>query len=379
MAEWPIVPWRSRGLLDELLPEISTDVLAALLAKPEDARLAEGPHFEFKAEWTPRHVAKAVAALANTEGGFLIFGAEAAPNGVLRGFPGLEAGREWPREIANNIIGHVSPLPAWEVFSAVAPGNADRAVVVVKVPWSHRTPHVRVTDGRIYQRSPGGTSDPIRDRATLDVLVQRGLANERALTERAERFFDRLPALHSPDYDRVRKFQFAAVATPLPFGAFDQPGLLTARGAKEAASFFMPNRDLGDGVTSGLLQDGLRIQFGEKWLHLSKDGTVELMWQSSDHASIPVAALDGLLEDVLAAQARLPRPVREARVFIRFGGNTVDLTTGWGAVIGQRGEIPWEFNWTAETLTGVEASSTFRQEFQRRLWRAAGVDAYDPD
>lgn len=371
--------WRERGVLDDLLPETTAGALDAMMKRPPDERPSEGLFFEFKAVWTPKHIAKVVGAFANTQGGFLFLGADAL-NGQLHSLPGLDCGTDWAAEVARNIIGHISPLPAWEVIRVLVPGSTNREVVIVKVPRSHRTPHIATVSGRIYQRSPGGTSDPITDRATLDLVVRRGLDDHQAVVDRAERFVDRLPALHSLDYDRVRKFQFAAVAVPLPLGAFQQAKLLTARGAKDATSFFArPNRDLGDGIRKGILQDGVVLTFGDKQVNVFKDGTVELMWQSGEYPKIPVVALDGLLEDMLTAQARLTHPIRESRVFIRFGGNDVDLATGWGAAGGWRESVPWEFKWHAETATGVDGSRPFREEFMRRLWRSVGVDAYDPE
>src|SRR5689334_19013841 len=61
--------------LDALLPEITTATLSALVAR--DERPTEGTYYEFKSEFTARHVAKTVSAFANTDGGFLIFGAQA--------------------------------------------------------------------------------------------------------------------------------------------------------------------------------------------------------------------------------------------------------------------------------------------------------------
>lgn len=85
-----------------------------------------------------------------------------ATAGRLSGFSGLERGREWVREVSNAVVGHISPLPAWNLAPVPSPECADRDVVVVRVPASDRTPHVRTADGVIYQRSPGETSEPVK-------------------------------------------------------------------------------------------------------------------------------------------------------------------------------------------------------------------------
>jgi len=362
--------------LDQLLPDITTAGLGRLLERPIDERPAEGLFFEFKSEWTPRHVSKTVAAFANAQGGFLLIGATER-QGALVGFPGVDRAMEWPREVANNVVAHLSPLPVWEVFCVPSPENSERDVVVVKVPYSKRAPHVDTNTGRIYQRSPGGTSAPISDRASLDILVRRGQNEEAAIAARADALFaTRPPHRLGATTLSVSKYQYGIVSVPVPLGAFQQRGLFTERQAGEVAS----RLSSASGYLSGwsnitLGENGVR--FSANWgveLTLFRDGTLECFLRKEEN-SVAMTMLTGVAREVLAAQGNLLTPAREAHLFVRFGSIDVKLIEhGMG---GAHRDAPslWEF----DALAACADPRPVVGEFERRLWRAAGRVVFDPD
>ncbi len=367
--------------LDVLLPEVSTAALRVLLGRRSDERPAEGLFYEFKSDFTPRHVAKTVSAFANTLGGFLVFGAT-TEQGHLEAFPGLPDATEWPREVANNIIEQVSPLPSWEPFVVESPTAAPRVVLVVKVPPSRRTPHIVTTSGRIYQRSPGGTSDPIRDRATLDLLVRRGLDGERAVRERAEHHLQDF-VLQDPIsfYLGSTEASFVVVAVPTPFGSAPQVGLLTSSGYLGSPALFVPGSILTDGHPVGMVEEGVRLDFGsDARVLVLQDGTLTLAWRGR-HPFLPVPTMARMLGDLLAAQRRLHPPVHESRVFVLLQtGGQVHLSERMDArVPGRNVTAPIRWRWETDAVTAGESLRDAMEEFSRRLWRAAGVEEFDPD
>lgn len=145
----------------------------------------EGWYIEYKREHIqPKALAKAVAAFANTHGGWLFLGVDEVSEGkhTAEAFPGIDTRGvdltlQWLRQAMN---AHVSPLPHFESKVLQGPCDsirlaADRFVIVVQVPESNNTPHVS-SDGRIYIRVADSSEpqDYIKERFLLDELVRRG-------------------------------------------------------------------------------------------------------------------------------------------------------------------------------------------------------------
>ena len=108
------------------------------LASPVDARPAEGIRLDFKSEWKS-DLGRTVAALANTEGGIVIFGVTADADNSE--FPADLVGVNWPDEaelrISNHIASTVRLIPRFEVVS-------------VLLSTSKRAPVLRVSPGPDY-------------------------------------------------------------------------------------------------------------------------------------------------------------------------------------------------------------------------------------
>jgi hypothetical protein len=329
--------------------------------------------FEFKGEWTPRHVAKTVAAFANSSGGFLFFGAEAT-EGKLAAFPGLPGGKEWAREIANNIVGHVSPLPAWEVIEVPTPTGSG-CVVAVRVDASRRTPHILCTSGVVYARSPGGTSDPVKDRASLDLLVERGRAGDAAVSERAKDLFERIPAL-----EPGRGWHFTVVTVPLPYGSAFQRDLLTRQGY-QGAQYHFRGGILVNGAIDGVEEEGVRLRFGQAKVGLYQDGALWLSF-SLPTDFVPATPLARLVVDLLVTQRRLPTPAYETRVVFRLDTEVdMDLRE---RIDPPRGAVspspaPRRWKWMSDVSLGSNSAiAGVADEFRRRIWRATGAEEFEP-
>ena len=155
--------------------------------EPEDlAILREVPeswYVEYKRTIDdPKTLAKALGALANTYGGWLIIGVDQSdnPKNTAQEFVGLthEQLSLLLQRLGSSINAHIRPVPHYDhrilagACETIGLGE-ERSIVVIHVPMSVRTPHIH-SDGRVYQRV-GDTSQPqpIRERRLLDELLQR--------------------------------------------------------------------------------------------------------------------------------------------------------------------------------------------------------------
>ena len=141
----------------------------------------ESWYVEYKRQMIePRKLAKALAAFANTYGGWLFIGVEE---------PGADNSTECPGILAEEVEGavhrlrntaaaNVNPIPFFR--STVIPGpctemglGEGKAVIAIEIPRSITAPHVH-RDGRIYVRVDDGSEVPESDRFLLDQLWRRG-------------------------------------------------------------------------------------------------------------------------------------------------------------------------------------------------------------
>lgn len=161
------------------LAKLKARDLAALREVPE------GWWIEYKRQPNGKlGIAKSISAFANSEGGWLFYGVnEVDVDGEKRAgtFDGVSVSslasvRNDIRTAANH---HVRPTPFYEVRALRGPCDeiglpADRAVVVVLVPYGHDAPYIH-SRGVVYRRK-ADEADPVRetDRNRLDMLWERG-------------------------------------------------------------------------------------------------------------------------------------------------------------------------------------------------------------
>lgn len=365
--------------LDSLLDigNATAVTLRRFLDAPEWQRPNEGLHFEHKADLSRdvEQVPKAVSAFANAEGGFLFLGAK-AEKGTLVGFPGLPAGEEWPRRVSDLIL-PISPQPIWRPHSIACPEDAAKQVLILKVEQSPDPPHV--LGGKVYVRTPGGTSDPVRDRATLDRLIERGREGRRLVRERTAQIEDdwtwRWPA---------GCWGFSAVAIPLPFGCSPNPKLLT-RGGYDAAAQELNGTTLQGGYVVGALEDGVRIAFGAmNVVRRFSDGSMQAACESVRlHPSsenlrnmIEVSYLGVVVRDLLAFQAG--RGVETVSLSVLLIPENKRLYGGQAHVRLVDEVIPLHDRWAWSTTTGTNhgSATACANEMIARLWRATGEPTF---
>ena len=143
----------------------------------------EGWYIEYKRELpNASSIAKSISAFANTYGGWLFYGiAELSKTEpIADGFPGVpQSSVDGALQSLRNAVGaQLAPTPHFE--SAVVHGPdadlglpADRAIIIIRVPWGPAAPYVH-KDGRIYRRVADGSDPrPENDRFVLDQLWKR--------------------------------------------------------------------------------------------------------------------------------------------------------------------------------------------------------------
>lgn len=170
------------------IDELETLDLAKLRA------VSEGWHVEYKRELPDRaKLAKSLSAFANHYGGWLFIGVAEAPNGsqCAGDFLGIDenATSDAIQRLQDAAKSHVNPAPYFRHTilrgpCAVSGLPEGRAMLVILVPSGATPPYIHAS-GRIYRRI-ADSSDPKHetDRATLDLLWERGSKNYDRLREK---------------------------------------------------------------------------------------------------------------------------------------------------------------------------------------------------
>lgn len=143
----------------------------------KENEIAEGLYFEYKSEF-PENLAKIVASLANTFGGWIIIGADARnPSNIPLSFPGIPT-IDNPKDRFRHICrDSISPVPLFSSKLINLP-DTGKGVLIARIEESAYPPHI-TRDGRIYRRNSEG-SDPVpeNDRYTLDRLFEKSRQNK---------------------------------------------------------------------------------------------------------------------------------------------------------------------------------------------------------
>jgi hypothetical protein len=145
--------------------------------------VAEGWYVEYKQEVpNASSIAKSIAALANTYGGWLFYGiAEKSKDEPTAGsFPGIDATKVDAvlQQIRNAVAMLLSPVAHFEVKPVFGPYEPiglpqGRAIVCIQVPWSPIAPHIH-HKGLIYRRVADSSDPrPENDRFVVDQMLER--------------------------------------------------------------------------------------------------------------------------------------------------------------------------------------------------------------
>jgi hypothetical protein len=144
----------------------------------------EGAVLDYKEDF-PNNLEKTLAAMANTLGGIVLIGvAEDTENRPVVPVKGIEFKRGLSERVINIILGNITPpfIPEVSVASDV---NQQRALIIIRIPQSHQTPHAISGNTQVYLRT--GNRNKPEELAAVDHV--EWLMNGRKKTEQ---FRDRL-------------------------------------------------------------------------------------------------------------------------------------------------------------------------------------------
>lgn len=153
--------------------------------------VSEGWYVEYKRDLpNARSIAKTVSSFANSDGGWIFYGVEELSRAepTAGQFPGIEmSDREsLVQGVRQAVAAHLSPAPHFDAVVLQGPCEAlslgaNRAILVVSVPWSPTAPHIH-SGGQVYRRVADG-SEPFaeNDRFAFDQLFRRSRRQEKAL------------------------------------------------------------------------------------------------------------------------------------------------------------------------------------------------------
>lgn len=170
---------------------------AAVLQRLVDDRVAEGLFVEYKERPpAPDAIAKAIAAFANSRGGWLFIGVAAKDN-VAELVQGCDR-KEWPgidAKVRDSCKSHITPFPYFE--TRIVEIGVERTVCVVRIPPSDECPHI-TRDGRVYVRKADSSSPvALAERSQLDALYARSETSLRDFARFAVDEREPVPGIHS--------------------------------------------------------------------------------------------------------------------------------------------------------------------------------------
>jgi hypothetical protein len=193
---------------------------------PEDLQLlitrkvAEGYYVEYKREMPKStKIARSLASLANTYGGWYIVGVETDSHNVATAVSGFNSTScHDPISVVRDLVkDHIDPVPIF--FPQVITLDTGHLVLTVYVPDKQETPFI-TKEGRIYRRT-NDSSDPVTEtsRYDLDQLVERG----KEVSKRFARFSKDERTFSKTEEDGWLKIYIS----PYPFGLIEHPDVFS--------------------------------------------------------------------------------------------------------------------------------------------------------
>lgn len=269
-----------------------------------EREVAEGVFVEFKRDLTEnKKIAKAIAAFANTQGGWLVIGIDEGPGGVAKSRPGIEGkGRDFRALFRNICRDLITPFP--EHFVRIATNPEGRSLVAIEVPKSNDTPHL-CFDGTIPLRLAASTRN-------IDASNHQELNR---LVERSRRFRERYLEFASDERAGTHGYQYGpllslylwpveAVGTKFPIEQ-----LMVSGGLRKIRDHLSQHLPIA-------IWEGVKVMSGGSDITVP-EGTSRLPFDSVySHGGIlyfeqgPRGGLYGELHPAGAARLRIPLGVR---------------------------------------------------------------------
>lgn len=179
--------------------------------------IPEGARLDYKKEPSStdpqKQIAKAVSALANTQGGVLVFGVGTHPGTNRPAWPssGMPADSSFEARIVRWCIEHIDPPITPQVGYITHPSDSSKAFAVLRVEPSLFTPHTVDGGTRVYVRR-ADNSDPC-DATIYEIELLRD-RRRREMESHEKHFADLVERIAPPETRRERRC-YSLVITPM--------------------------------------------------------------------------------------------------------------------------------------------------------------------
>ena len=115
-------------------------------------RIPEGAYLDYKEDF-PSRLEKTLSAMANTYGGVILLGIEEDDdNKPILPIRGIEFRRGLSEKITNIILSNITP-PIFPEIQVCKDSTENRAVLIIRIPQSHQTPHAISNNKQVYLRT----------------------------------------------------------------------------------------------------------------------------------------------------------------------------------------------------------------------------------
>jgi hypothetical protein len=177
------------------IEEISWDDIDAFCQE----RVGEGAYLDYKEDF-PNQLEKTISAMANTFGGIILIGIEEDDNKrPLLPIKGIPFQRGLSERVTSIILTNITP-PVFPEIQVCRRETDDKAIVVIRIPQSHQTPHAILSNTRVYLRT-GDINKP-EELATIDQIAWLTNQRSKAVTLR-ENLYQNSKRRYSTFYGRA--------------------------------------------------------------------------------------------------------------------------------------------------------------------------------
>lgn len=123
-----------------------------------EQQIPEGAYLDYKQDF-PKNLEKTISALSNTLGGIILIGvSEDDENKPVLPLKGIQFRRGLSERVMNIILTNIAP-PVFPEIQVSPNSDMTKAIVVIRIPQSHETPHAITDNTRVYLRT-GNRNNP---------------------------------------------------------------------------------------------------------------------------------------------------------------------------------------------------------------------------
>lgn len=342
------------------LSEVTVGDLADLL----DRAVPEGISLEYKREWVPEKIARAIAAMANSVGGTVVVGMETKDL-----LPTRLCGFETPGDPAEMVVqlirDHIAPVPAFRPLSLLL--ESGTRCLVVEVDEGTSAPYLLTKTGQIIVRTP--TSSAPATREEVGLLFAKGERGRRWAELQLAQLHPVMTATGEVHLLTVPSVEGGLALNPMLF----RKSVLAAIDERTPTPFAH-----GDHVRQWDLKPDrafIRVEFPRIHsveMYVSISGLVHTRWRTLSRFPETTTA-ESLLREGLPRHARIFEEGLAYRgaVFVAFGGH---LAQGPGQI---HHFHPWIRRGPVDLSTLSEEE--FEAELRREMHRSVAQGEFEPE